>query len=159
MESIENEPSSLTRREFCAHACQAASIVGAGMLAACGSPTSPSSVNAPQLPSVNATVSGRVVTVNVDAASALGSVGSAAITQTSLGMFLIARTAQDTFTALTANCTHDRCTVSGYSNGRYVCPCHGSQFSTAGAVSQGPANRALASYTTQFANNVLTFSV
>jgi cytochrome b6-f complex iron-sulfur subunit len=147
-----------TRREFCAHACQAASIVALGSLAGCGggSPTSPSS--AAQLGSASATVAGRVVSVNVDAATALATVGSAAMVQTSLGTFLVARTAQDSFTALTATCTHQACTVTGFSDGVFVCPCHGSEYTTAGSVVRGPATRALQQFPTQFANGVLTFT-
>jgi Rieske Fe-S protein len=150
-----------TRREFCAHACQAASILAVGSLAAAcgGSATSPSSTNAPQLGSAAATVSGRVVSVAIDSASVLANAGSAAIVQTSLGTFLVARTAQDTFTALTATCTHESCTVTGFQSSQFVCPCHGSRFSTSGGVVNGPATRALQQYTTQFANNVLTFTV
>jgi cytochrome b6-f complex iron-sulfur subunit len=149
-----------TRREFCAHLCQAASLLALGSAAACGgSSTSPSPGSAPQLPSAAATVAGRVVSVTIDAASALASVGSAAIVQTSLGAFLIAHTAQSSFTALTATCTHEGCTVTGFSSNQFVCPCHGSQFSTSGAVAMGPATRALQQYPTQFANGVLTFSV
>lgn len=162
MTRIHLERLSSSRREFCTHACQAASLLALGVLAGCGgsdSPTSPSGGSAPPLSSVGASVSGRVVTVNVDTASPLATVGGAATTQTSLGTFLIARTGQDTFTALTAICTHEQCTVSGFSNSRFVCPCHGSQYSTSGAVVQGPATRSLASYATQFSNNVLTFSV
>jgi cytochrome b6-f complex iron-sulfur subunit len=159
---IRLDPTDSTRREFCAHACQAASLLALGVFAGCGgggSPTSPSSGSAPQLSSVSGSVSGRVVTVNIDSASPLATVGGAATTQTSLGTFLIARTGQDSFTALTAICTHEQCTVSGFASSRFVCPCHGSQYSTSGAVVQGPATRSLTSYSTQFANNVLTFSV
>ena len=99
-----------------------------------------------------------IVSVTIDAASALAAVGSMAMVQTSLGTFLVAHTGQDTFTALTATCTHEGCTVTGFSGTRFVCPCHGSQFSTSGAVAMGPATRALQPFTTQFANGVLTFS-
>jgi cytochrome b6-f complex iron-sulfur subunit len=104
------------------------------------------------------TVSGRTVSVPVDALSPLAPVGSAAIVQTSIGPFLIAHTAQDSFTVLTATCTHEACTITGFANGRFICPCHGSQFTTGGAVATGPATRSLAQFATQFANGVLTFT-
>jgi len=150
----------LTRREFCAYACQAASVISAGTFAACGgSSTSPSSSTAPPLSTVSGTVSGRTVSVTIDGASPLAAVGAAATTQTSLGTFLISRTAQDAFTALTAVCTHESCTISGFASSQFVCPCHGSRFTTAGAVANGPATRALQSYPTLFSGGVLTFTV
>jgi len=79
--------------------------------------------------------------------------------QVSSGTFLVARVSQDAFTALTATCTHEGCTVSGFANQVYVCPCHGSQFSTSGSVVQGPASSPLRQFPTRFANNVLTISV
>jgi Rieske Fe-S protein len=148
-----------TRREFCAHACQAASLLVAGSFAACGgSPTSPSS-SAPPLNSVSGTVSGRTISIAVDGTAALAATGSAATVQTSLGTFLVARTGQTSFVALTATCTHEGCTITGFDGSQYVCPCHGSRFSTAGSVVNGPATRALQQFPTQFANGVLTFTV
>ena len=148
-----------TRREFCVRTCQALSLlsVGAAIQACAGSPMSPSS--APQLPSVSGTLVGRTLTINVDASSPLAAVGGAAMVSVSTGVYLVARTAQTSVTAVTAACTHDRCDVTGFANNVYVCPCHGSQFSTSGAVVQGPAPTALHQYPTTFANNVVTISV
>ena len=92
--------------------------------------------------------------------SAFAAVGSLAMVQTSLGLFLLARTAQDAFSALTSVCTHEACAINGGAAGnQFVCPCHGSRFSTSGAVVNGPASRPLQQYPTQFANSVLTFTV
>jgi cytochrome b6-f complex iron-sulfur subunit len=145
------------RREFCAHACQVVSLaaVGAALPACGGSPSSPSS-SAPPLSTVNGAIGGGGVTVTIDAASPLASVGGAALVQSGAGNFLVSRSAQDAFVAVTAVCTHEGCTVSGFQNARYVCPCHGSQFTTSGAVAQGPATRALQQFATTFTNNVLT---
>ena len=146
-----------TRREFCAYACRGASLLAAGAFTACGgSLTSPSS--ATPLSAVSGTVSGRTVSVTIDPAGALASVGSAAILQTSLGTFLVARTAQDTFSVLSATCTHEACTITGYSGSQFVCPCHGSQFTASGGVANGPATRSLPSFPAQFAGGVLTFT-
>src|SRR4029079_14914423 len=129
--------------DFCVHTCQAVSL-GAlvAFVAACGgNPTSPST-NVPLLTTVNGTVGSGGVLVNIDSGSALASVGSAALVQSSAGSFLVARTAQDTFTALTAICTHEGCTITGFESSTYTCPCHGSQFSTSGGVVRGPAGGA-----------------
>ena len=90
---------------------------------------------------------------------ALATVGGLAITQTSLGNFLLARTGDATVNALTAVCTHEGCTVSNTSGTQFVCPCHGSTFNTSGSVANGPANRALQQFPTQVANGVVTFTV
>jgi cytochrome b6-f complex iron-sulfur subunit len=147
-----------SRREFCAQACQAASVLALGTIAGCGDgSTSPSSTSAPPLASAAATVAGRVVSVTV-AGSALATAGSAATVQTSLGTFLVSRSATDTFVALTAICTHEQCTITGFDGSRYVCPCHGSQYNTSGSVVMGPASRALQQFPTAFASGVLTFT-
>jgi len=157
----EDSHPSKTRREFCTLACHVASALAVGSLTGCsgGSPTSPSQISAPAAPTVGATVAGRLVSIAIDGVAALSTVGSAALAQTSLGTFLVARTGQDTFSALSAACTHEACTVSGFSSGRFICPCHGSQFTTAGAVVAGPARIPLKSYTAQFTDGVLTFTV
>jgi cytochrome b6-f complex iron-sulfur subunit len=148
-----------TRREFCIRTCQAVSVValGAAMPTCGGSSTSPSS--APPLPSVSGSLVSRTLTITVDAASPLAAVGGAAIVSASTGAYLVARTGQNVCTTVTAVCTHEVCAVTGFANSRYVCPCHGSEFSTSGAVVQGPAPSALRQFPTTFANNVVTISV
>jgi cytochrome b6-f complex iron-sulfur subunit len=145
-----------TRREFWAHAV---SFVAVGaLLESCGgSPTSPSSI--PALSIISAGVANNSITLTVDSASPLASVGSAALVQTGSGSFLVARVAQDTFNAMTAVCTHEACTVERYQSGTFTCPCHGSQYNTSGAVVKGPAPTSLRRFNTTFANNVLTISL
>jgi cytochrome b6-f complex iron-sulfur subunit len=103
-------------------------------------------------------VSGRTVTVTVDAASPLAATGSSALVRSSLGDFLVARTAADAFSALTSVCTHEGCAITQYSGQAFVCPCHGAQFDSSGRVLAGPARTALRQYPTQFAGNTLTIS-
>lgn len=154
----------IARREFCTQAGRGAAVAAFGgvlgsILQACGGSggtTGPSSFS--RLPIINATVAAGSVALTIDAASPLAAVGSAALIQTPSGDLLVAHTAQDSFTALSANCTHASCIVTGYANQTFVCPCHGSQFSTTGRVVSGPAPSSLAQFTTQFSNNVLTIS-
>jgi nitrite reductase/ring-hydroxylating ferredoxin subunit len=145
-----------SRREFCA---QAVSLVSIGaLLQGCGgSPTSPG--DAPLLTTINATASGGAIALTIDAASSLASVGGAALVQTASGNFLVARSAQDAFTALTAICTHEACTINGFQSPVYVCPCHGSEYTTAGVVVRGPAPAPLRQFATRFAGNVLTITI
>ena len=116
-------------------------------------------MNAPTVPTVASTLTGRTVSIALDSATVLSAVGSAAMAQTSLGTFLVAHTGQDTYTALSSTCTHEACVVSGFADGRYVCPCHGSQYTTSGSVVTGPAPRALSQFPTQVNGTVLTFTV
>lgn len=151
--------SASTRREFCVRTCHAVSLLtlGTAFQACGGSSTSPSS--APALPSVSGTLVNRNLSITIDASSPLAAVGGAATVQASTGTYLIARTAQSAFTALTAVCTHEGCAVSGFANSVYVCPCHGSEFNMSGGVVQGPAASPLRQFPTTFAGNVVTISV
>jgi Rieske Fe-S protein len=146
-----------TRREFCACCSKAAGVLALGAVTGCGgSPTSPSNTGQP-LASVSATVSGRTVTVST-AGNSLATVGGMAITQTSLGNFLVTRTGATSASVLTATCTHEGCTVSNLSGSQFVCPCHGSTYSTSGTVVQGPANRPLQQFPAQATDTTVTFT-
>jgi cytochrome b6-f complex iron-sulfur subunit len=150
---------SLSRRTFCLHACHAASCLALGSLAqACGGGGSSPS-NVPQLSVMNGSVSGNTVVVQIDSSSPLAAVGGTAMVRGSGGAFLVARTGPDSFSALTTVCTHETCTITGFDSTNYVCPCHGSKFTTTGRVVNGPANAPLRSFATVFANNVLAISI
>src|SRR5437773_12298541 len=99
----------IKRRTFCVQACQVASCLALGSLAAAcgGGGSSPS--NVPQLTTVNGSVSGNAVVVQIDSASPLAAVGGAAMVRSSGGAFLVARTAPESFSALTTICTHETC--------------------------------------------------
>jgi len=153
-----------TRREFCANACRGASVAAlagalGAMLEGCGggNPTGPES-SANPLPVVTGDATSAAVTLTVDSGSPLAAVGGMALVQTSIGDFLVAHTGDGTYVALSATCTHQACTITGYSNQDYVCPCHGSMYSTSGQVLSGPAPRALARYQTQLSGNLLTIT-
>jgi cytochrome b6-f complex iron-sulfur subunit len=156
------KPTDASRREFCGHVCRVAltGVVGSA-LGACGGSGGPAgpSGGAPSLATLGATSAGGSVTLTIDAAGPLGQQGGAALVQSQSGGFLVARTSADGFTALTSTCTHQACTVSGFANQRYVCPCHGSTYDTSGRVVQGPAQSALRSFPTAFAGGVLTITL
>jgi cytochrome b6-f complex iron-sulfur subunit len=156
---MENQKPS--RREFCVHA--ASFVTLASLVEGCGggngNPTNPGGgAGTPALPTINATAASGSIRIENVGASALANVGSAALIQTSAGNFLVVRTAQNSFNALTAVCTHEQCVVSGFSSGTFTCPCHGSQYSSGGAVTRGPATRALQTFSTAFTNDVLTIT-
>ena len=149
------------RRRFCSQACQLASVLAVGALApACGgdSGTSPSGGAAPQLMTVSGSVSGGRVSVTL-AGSPLATNGSAALVQAGSSSYLVYRTGDQNFSVLTSTCTHEGCTVSGFQSPNFVCPCHGSTYGTNGAVTRGPATRALASFPSQVNDGVLSWAV
>jgi len=55
---------------------------------------------------------------------------------------LISQPSPGVFKGFVAKCTHAGCAV-GVRDGAVVCPCHGSRFNFAGAVTQGPATEPL----------------
>src|SRR5436853_6598452 len=100
----------INRRTFCIQACQGASCLALGALAAaCGGGGSGPS-NVPQLTTVNGTVAGSTVQVQIDGSSPLAAVAGAGFVLRSGVAFLVACTAQDSFSAVTTVCTHDTCT-------------------------------------------------
>ena len=161
-----SEPS---RRQFCAHACQAASLVAvSALLPACGgggdsNPTNPSGGGGTTsaLSVITGTVSGRTVSVSV--AGSLANPGGAALIQTSLAsspnQFLVFRDSTTAFTVLTAVCTHEGCTVDSFNGQLYTCPCHGSKYTTVGGVANGPANSPLRTFASTLSGTTLTFTV
>ena len=152
-----------SRRTFCLNACQAASLIAVGaVLESCGGGGGGNPVggggSVTSLPTVSGTViAANTLTVAVDSGP-LAVVGGAAFVTSSAGNVLVARTGQDTFSALSSICTHENCNVSAWSSPMFVCPCHGSEYATDGTVVRGPAARSLTKFGTSVANNILTIS-
>jgi cytochrome b6-f complex iron-sulfur subunit len=70
------------------------------------------------------------------------------------------RTGTDTFDAVSMYCTHQGCLTEVQNGQKFVCPCHGSEFSKTGAVTHDPATRSLDKFTTSYdpASDQLTIS-
>ncbi|HXD18893.1 MAG TPA: Rieske (2Fe-2S) protein [Vicinamibacterales bacterium] len=150
----------VSRRRFCAGACQAASgATLATLFSACGgsSPTSPSGT-ASMLGVLSGRFTGSVVQVTV-AGSPLADVGGAALVESTAGLFLLSRTNASAFLAIDAICSHESCTVSGADGSEYVCPCHGSRYSRSGQVLAGPARASLRQFATSFTDGVVTIGL
>ncbi len=151
---------SVSRRRFCAGACQAVSgATLATMFAGCGgggadSPTSPGG-RVVELGVSPGRYTGSGVEVAV-AGSALSSIGGAVLVESVAGVFLLARTAESAFSAIDGVCSHQSCTVTGVDGSVYVCGCHGSRYDRNGRVLHGPATAALRQFQTRFTSGVVT---
>jgi Rieske Fe-S protein len=68
----------------------------------------------------------------------------------------------DAFGTASVICTHQGCTVNNPSGGTINCPCHGSVFgaqkSDFGNVIQGPASKALPTFSTTFDGTTITIT-
>ena len=152
---------SVTRRRFCAGACQVASgATIATLFSACGGDSSPTGPSSPA--SALNRVAGRFTGSGVQATvsgSPLTDVGGAALVESNAGVFLVARTSASAFTAIEAVCTHEGCTITGAAGDIYVCPCHGSRYNRDGQVVNGPAKSSLRKYATTFTDGVVTIAL
>ncbi|MCO5935810.1 Rieske 2Fe-2S domain-containing protein [Mucilaginibacter sp. RB4R14] len=131
-----------------AAACTGCSIVG------CGSKVSdPTPGNGGNNPPTGG--NGNLLSVNLN--SELQSVGSSKVSNGVILVRLAAGAAASAFTAVQVSCTHEGSSIN-YNNalGLFICPNHGSEFSTTGAVLQGPAATALKKYTVNVVDNTLT---
>lgn len=88
--------------------------------------------------------------------SALNNTGGTKITQG----IIVANTGSNNFVALASACTHEGSTI-GYSSDEtaFICPNHGSKFSTSGSVLLGPATTALKAYPISKSGTILTISL
>lgn len=156
MQSLPVRADAATRREFVSSA--ACALVTAALGAACGG-GDPSGVGEPTPSGV--TFSGDVLTVPLAAVGALASANGSYLTNPlatggvrdaggRAADVIVLNVGNDTFRAFSSICTHERCTVGSFANGRITCPCHGSQYDASGRVLVGPATRALTEYATAF---------
>jgi Rieske Fe-S protein len=152
---------SVSRRKFCAGACQAVSgATLATVFSGCSggdSPTSPSG-RAADLGVSQGRFANNAVAVDV-AGSALANIGGAVLVESVAGVFLVSRTADQSFIAVDAVCSHQSCTITGIDGTTYVCPCHGSRYDRNGRVVQGPATASLRQFSTSFASGIVTINL
>lgn len=87
--------------------------------------------------------------------SALNTIGGYAYK----GNIMVFRTGENTYLALSKICTHESCSVTySHADGNVPCPCHGSKYTTAGVVINGPATANLKKYSVTKSGNMLTIS-
>lgn len=97
-------------------------------------------------------ISGTTIDLTSNDFSALKNIGGYAYS----GNIIIIRTGDSTYLALSKVCTHENCTVTYNNTSTNIeCPCHGSKFTTTGAVLQGPAPTALKTYNVTLSGTTL----
>jgi cytochrome b6-f complex iron-sulfur subunit len=129
----------------------------AGCLAGCGGGGDGGEGN---VPAGKAAMCGADLCVTMSENPELGDVGGILFfTQAPGRKIFVMRTSGTELLALSGVCTHAGCTVDWDGSTQFNCPCHGSQFSSTGAVLRGPAGTALRKFTTTLSGDVLTIKL
>lgn len=127
-----------------------AAVCAGGCLASCskGGSDSPGGGNPPTPRGVN---------FNVDLANEIKNVGESVTKNGVIVVRLATGTAPASFTAVQVACTHQGTAINfNTPQGNFVCPNHGSQFTTAGVVLNGPATANLKKYNLAISGNTMT---
>lgn len=131
----------------------AAGILVFGCMQSCSK-----SGSAPEAPGNNNTTTPKTIdfTINLSIApyTVLNNAGGFYVD--AVNGIIIAKTVNNEYIAVSSICTHQSVTLEyqGNSN-RFYCPGHGSTFTNAGVVTNGPAPQALKQYKTALTNNNL----
>ena len=97
------------------------------------------------------------VNFNIDLNSDLLTVGSSTVQSGVIVVRLAASNVPASFTAVQVACTHEGTPVNFNVPGdKFICPLHGSEFSTNGVVLMGPAGQNLKKFTVTINGNTLT---
>ena len=144
-----------SRRDFLRCTCASASLLALGWsLTGCDSDVMEDD---PPVEGDGVTIDGNTITLNLG--------GSRAMALASAGGFLLIDAAKtvaintgDQIRAFTSVCTHRQCDINGFQNSLLICPCHNSQFNTAGEVVSGPAPSALTEFAVVRDGDVVTIT-
>lgn len=99
-------------------------------------------------------------TVNVDLTSTIKNVGDQTVNNGIIIVRLATGNATSSFTAVQVACTHEGNSINyNNSQGIFICPVHGSEFSKTGSLLQGPATSSLKQYTVSVTGTTLTVTV
>lgn len=140
----------MERREFLGSISSPVFAACAVCMAACSKSGSSSSSPSPVTPPANANI-----TINLN--SSLLTVGSSVVQDGVIVVRLAASNVPASFTAVQVACTHEGTSINfNASSNQFVCPNHGSMFTTAGAVTMGPATRALKQYNIAVSGSTMT---
>lgn len=161
MEKIKSKTGNLSqsRREFVERAGMTAvmSAFGLAFFTSCSDSEdqNPGTPPTPPPSSTNGiTISGK--TIRIDLASQTGLAASGGWLLIIEAKTLVVNVG-GSYSAMTSVCTHSACDRNWtFTNSRFTCTCHGSQFDTSGNVLQGPASQPLESYATSVNGTALT---
>jgi cytochrome b6-f complex iron-sulfur subunit len=100
-----------------------------------------------------------VANLTIDLGSNLTTVGSSLVQGGVIVVRLSSGNTASSFTAVQVACTHEGTAINfNAANNQFVCPNHGSTFTTAGAVTIGPASSALKRYNIVISGNTMTIT-
>jgi len=103
--------------------------------------------NTPQVP----------VNFNVNLDTSLLTIGASLVQSGVIVVRLASGNTPGSFTAVQVACTHEGTAINfNAGSNNFVCPNHGSTFTTAGAVTVGPATSALKKYTINISGSTMT---
>lgn len=142
-------------------------VLGGGMLGSCGSGSSGGGGggNASSSGTKIANSSSGVYTFAFADYSALQSAGGSIQFSVSASSgtknVYVTRVSSTVATTVSTTCTHQGCTLDSYSSStqNFTCPCHGSVFSSSGAVTSGVATTALTSYLTSVTSSGIQVTI
>lgn len=143
----------MERKEFISKLGISLAAICAGCsIASCGS--NPKAEDPTPTPGGTGGNNNALVSANLD--SELKNVGEFKISNGVILVRLATGNTANAFTAVQIACTHQGTSINyNSSQGKFICPNHGSQFSTTGAVLLGPATTALKSYNVSIAGSSL----
>ncbi|MES2329539.1 MAG: Rieske (2Fe-2S) protein [Bacteroidota bacterium] len=105
----------------------------------------------------NGSIGGVNANFTVDLATNLTTVGSSVVSNGVIIVRLATGNVPASFTAVQVACTHEGTSIAYNSSaGKFICPNHGSTFTTTGAVTLGPATSNLKTYNIAIAGNIMT---
>lgn len=126
-------------------------VCGGACLASC------SKSDATSTPGTGTTTPPAGVNFAVDLGTEITNVGDSVAKNGVIVVRLATGSAVSAFTAVQLACTHQGTSIDFNKNkGNFVCPNHGSEFSTAGAVLNGPATASLKKYNIAVTGSTLT---
>ncbi len=128
---------------------------GAGCLASCSKNDAPGGGGMPTPPSPPP--SGVLFTVDLN--NEIKNVGDSVTKSGVIIVRLAAGTAGSSFTAVQVACTHQGTSIDfNTAKGNFICPNHGSQFTTTGTVINGPATLNLKQYNISITGTTMSVS-